>query len=75
MRRRCRWVGTTAGCWASSVGTGTSDRLPARPQAGLQPRYSIISADTVDSVRELMDVRPSIGQLRARLARVVKRLR
>jgi len=53
----------------------TSDRLPARPGAWLQPRYSITSVDTVETVRELLAPRPSLGQLRARLARVAKRLR
>ena len=53
----------------------SSDRLPTRPDAWLQPRYSITSADTVESVRQLIDSRPGITQLRARLAGVVKRLR
>lgn len=53
----------------------SSDRLPTRPEVWLQPRYSITSSDTVESVRQLLDPRPGIRHVRARLAGVVKRLR
>lgn len=54
----------------------TSDRRPARPGAWLQPRHSVRTADTPDSLRATA-LRPPGPARRARLtaAGVVKRLR
>jgi peptidoglycan/xylan/chitin deacetylase (PgdA/CDA1 family) len=53
----------------------TSDRLPTRADVWLQPRYSITSTDTIESVLQLLDPPLDLAQVRARLARAVKRLR
>jgi peptidoglycan/xylan/chitin deacetylase (PgdA/CDA1 family) len=53
----------------------TSDRLPARANSWLQPRYSITAGDSIDFVRGLLDPRPRPGHLRGHLASLAKRLR
>lgn len=54
----------------------TSDRLHARPQAWLQPRFSIRGTDTVDSVRSEVLAAPSRRRRAARVATIAaKRLR
>jgi peptidoglycan/xylan/chitin deacetylase (PgdA/CDA1 family) len=54
----------------------TSDRAWAREGAWLQPRFSILSSDTVDTVRRHILTRPSWGRRAERTAaRMVKRLR
>ena len=53
----------------------TSDRRPARDTAWLQHRYSIGADDTVDTVRSILDTRPSMRSARNALAGVAKRMR
>ena len=53
----------------------TSDRLPARSSAWLQPRYSVTAIDTVESIRALITHRPGVRDVRNLLAKTVKRLR
>ncbi len=53
----------------------TSDRLPARPDAWLQPRYSVTATDTVDSVRAFLSQRASLRNVRNIAAGFVKRIR
>jgi peptidoglycan/xylan/chitin deacetylase (PgdA/CDA1 family) len=53
----------------------TSDRYPTQSTAWLQPRYSVTMADTVASVRHILDHRPGLADLRARASSSFKRLR
>jgi peptidoglycan/xylan/chitin deacetylase (PgdA/CDA1 family) len=54
----------------------TSDRARSRERAWLQPRYSVVSTDTVASVRSTMLAEPGVARRAERhLARTVKRLR
>lgn len=53
----------------------TSDRLPARPGAWIQPRYSVTSGDTLDSVREFIQARWRPSDLGRQMARVLKQVR
>ena len=53
----------------------TSDRLPARSSAWLQPRYSVTAIDTVESIRALITHRLGVRDMRNLLAKTVKRIR
>ena len=53
----------------------TSDRLPARSSAWLQPRYSVTASDTVESIRSLITHRPRVRDVRNLLVSTVKRIR
>jgi Predicted xylanase/chitin deacetylase len=53
----------------------TSDRLPARSDAWLQARYSITAADSVRSVRDLLDRRPGFAEAKNAAKSVIKRWR
>lgn len=53
----------------------TSDRFPARPNAWLQARYSVTAADSVETVRDLLDRRPGRAAATSLLKSVVKRWR
>jgi peptidoglycan/xylan/chitin deacetylase (PgdA/CDA1 family) len=53
----------------------TSDRMPARPNAWLQARYSVTAADTVESIRSVIAHRPGLREARSALVSGVKRLR
>jgi peptidoglycan/xylan/chitin deacetylase (PgdA/CDA1 family) len=54
----------------------TSDRAWARAGAWLQPRFSVLATDTVESLRREVLTRPSPGRRAERAAvRLVKRLR
>lgn len=53
----------------------TSDRMPARPDAWLQPRYSVTAWDTAESIRAVIRHRPGFQELRNVLAGGVKRIR
>jgi peptidoglycan/xylan/chitin deacetylase (PgdA/CDA1 family) len=54
----------------------TSDRAWARHGAWLQPRFSVHSSDTAESIRDAVLSRPTLGRRAERLVvRAVKRLR
>lgn len=53
----------------------SSDRFPARRSAWLQARYSVGSADTVESVARIVRRRPGVREVRNVLASTVKRMR
>ncbi|WP_199245800.1 polysaccharide deacetylase family protein [Leifsonia sp. AG29] len=53
----------------------TSDRYPARPGEWLQPRHSVTVADTVASVRRVVEHRTGPADLRHRASSMFKRLR
>ena len=53
----------------------TSDRFRARPHSWLQARYSVNSADTVESVARIVRGRPGLSEARNVLASAVKRIR
>lgn len=54
----------------------TSDRRPARPGAWLQPRYSVLQSDTVESIRAAILKRPNpFERAKAELIGVAKRYR
>ncbi len=53
----------------------TSDRLPARPSAWLQARYSVTAQDTAESIRSVVGHRPGVRDARNLLASTVKRIR
>ena len=53
----------------------TSDRMPARPSAWLQPRYSVTAEDTVESIRAVIRHRPGLREVRNVVAAGVKRIR
>lgn len=53
----------------------TSDRRPAGSGAWLSPRYSITSADTIESVRDIVTRRPGVAEVRSYAAGLVKRFR
>jgi len=53
----------------------TSDRFPARPSAWMQARYSVTSADTVESVTRIVRGRPGLHEMRNVVASAVKRVR
>jgi peptidoglycan/xylan/chitin deacetylase (PgdA/CDA1 family) len=53
----------------------TSDRMPARPDSWLQPRYSVSAWDTAESIHAVITHRPGFRELRNVLAGGVKRIR
>ncbi|MBX0299448.1 polysaccharide deacetylase family protein [Cryobacterium sp. 1639] len=53
----------------------TSDRLPARPNAWLQARYSVTAGDTVASIRSVITHRLGVRDVRNLLATGAKRMR
>ena len=53
----------------------TSDRLPARSSAWIQPRYSVTANDTVESIRSVVTHRLGIRDLRNGVAGMIKRIR
>jgi len=53
----------------------TSDRFKARPSAWMQARYSVTSADTVESVTRIVRGRAGLHEARNLLASSVKRIR
>lgn len=53
----------------------TSDRLPTRSSAWLQPRYSVTARDTVETIRTVIAHRTGVRDLRNLLASTVKRIR
>lgn len=53
----------------------TSDRRPTGPHAWLSARYSVTSADTIESVRDIVTRRPGATEVRNYAAGLVKRLR
>jgi peptidoglycan/xylan/chitin deacetylase (PgdA/CDA1 family) len=53
----------------------TSDRIPARPNAWLQARYSVTAADTVESIRTVITHRPGLRDVRNVMASGLKRIR
>lgn len=53
----------------------TSDRLPARPSAWLQARYSVTARDTAESIRSVIAHRPGLRDARNLAASTVKRVR
>ncbi len=53
----------------------TSDRRPVRPGQWLQPRYSVKSTDTPESLRREVLELPSLQRLRRRAAGLVKSVR
>lgn len=53
----------------------SSDRLPARPNAWLQGRFSITQQDTPESVRAIIEHRTNILDARDLMASFVKRMR
>ncbi|QGN33883.1 polysaccharide deacetylase family protein [Microlunatus sp. Gsoil 973] len=53
----------------------SSDRLPARPGAWLQGRFSVTKDDTPDTIRAIVGHRLGIGDSRDLLASLVKRVR
>jgi peptidoglycan/xylan/chitin deacetylase (PgdA/CDA1 family) len=48
----------------------TSDRSPARPQAWLQPRYSVYKSDEVSDVRAIVGARPNLRKRMTTKARI-----
>lgn len=53
----------------------TSDRLPARPNAWLQARYSVTAGDTVESIRSVVGHRPGLRDARNLMVSGIKRIR
>jgi peptidoglycan/xylan/chitin deacetylase (PgdA/CDA1 family) len=53
----------------------TSDRLPARPDAWLQARYSVTAHDTAETIRSVIAHRPGLRDVRYLMATAVKRIR
>jgi peptidoglycan/xylan/chitin deacetylase (PgdA/CDA1 family) len=53
----------------------TSDRMPARPTAWLQSRYSVTAEDTVESIRSVIRRRPGLREMRNLAASGIKRVR
>lgn len=53
----------------------TSDRFRARPRSWLQARYSVTSADTVETVTRIVRGGPGLHEARNLLASAVKRMR
>ncbi|QYH36956.1 polysaccharide deacetylase family protein [Salinibacterium sp. M195] len=53
----------------------TSDRFRTRSDSWLRARYSVTSADTVDSVRAMLTSRASVAEARNFTASLVKRIR
>lgn len=53
----------------------SSDRFPARRSAWLRARYSVRSADTVESVTHILRRRPGVQEVRNVAASAVKRMR
>lgn len=53
----------------------TSDRFPARRNARLRARYSVMRDDTVASIGALLRGRPGVAEIRNLAASAVKRLR
>ena len=53
----------------------TSDRLPSRPQAWLQPRYSVTATDTLESLRPILNGGFRVSDVQRRLRSLAKRLR
>jgi peptidoglycan/xylan/chitin deacetylase (PgdA/CDA1 family) len=53
----------------------TSDRMPARPNAWLQSRYSVTAGDTAESIRAVIGHRPGLRDVRNVMASGIKRVR